>query len=299
MVQIDHEPPFSISTGDRAYKQWFTTPTLPDNRHTLTINYSFGRTIDYAVVQVGKTTSLTGQTVIVDDDSPLIQYSGGWSRNTIAAPNIPSIFPYGNGTHRSSNPGDSFTFRFSGKQPFPQQIQWFQLRLLVSGTSIEVYGTFPSDNVASPNATYSIDGIPHSSSVTILANASSPNYLYFGLHSMPPGTHTLLVSITEANKQPFILDYITYTPAFDTLSSMPSLSAGISGTTARPTANGSHHSGAIIAGGVLGMVAVVVVAILVILFILRRRKAPERNSAYHDAALGSRGGINDANILSA
>ena len=163
-----------------------------------------------------------------------------------------------------------------------------------------MYGTFPRDNVASPSATYSIDGIPHSSSVSILPNASSPNYLYFGLYSLPPGTHALFVSITEANKQPFILDYITYTPAFDSLSPMPSPSVGISTTGsggARSTANGSHHSaskGAIIAGGVLGVVAAVVMAVLVILFILRRRKAPEQNSAYHDAALGSHSDINDA-----
>ena len=73
--------------------------------------------LDYAVVKVGNQTSLSGQTVIVDDDSPLIQYSGQWSRSTnkFTPGNLPSGYPYGNLTHRSSNPGDTFTFQFSGK----------------------------------------------------------------------------------------------------------------------------------------------------------------------------------------
>jgi len=73
--------------------------------------------LDYAVVKVGNQTSLSGQTVIVDDDSSLIQYSGQWSRSTnkFTPGNLPSGYPYGNLTHRSSNPGDTFTFQFSGK----------------------------------------------------------------------------------------------------------------------------------------------------------------------------------------
>jgi hypothetical protein len=124
-VQIDNGTFFAINYDDPTpptYKQWFTTPTLPDGNHTITIRNLYGTSIDYAVVKVGNDTSLTGQTVIVDDDSPLIQYSGQWSRNTdefVAGSPTGSLTgcPYGNVTHHSSNAGDNFTFRFSGKQP--------------------------------------------------------------------------------------------------------------------------------------------------------------------------------------
>jgi len=104
------------------YKQWFTTPTLPDGKHTITfVGTSHPASVDYAVVKVGLQTSLTGQTVVVDDDSSLIQYSGQWSRSTTrftpgSGNPISTGYPYGNVTHRSSNPGDTFTFRFSGEQ---------------------------------------------------------------------------------------------------------------------------------------------------------------------------------------
>jgi len=106
---------------NQRYHQWFTTPTLPDGRHSIIISTMDRKAIDYAVVKVGKNTSLAGQIVVVDDDSSLIQYSGQWSWHTndsfsFSDPDIPTYYPYGNCTHRSSNPGDNFTFRFSGKQ---------------------------------------------------------------------------------------------------------------------------------------------------------------------------------------
>jgi len=97
--------------------QWFTTPTLPDGKHTITMTNLYTIAIDYAVIKVGNQTSLNGQTVIVDDDSSLIQYSGQWSRSTnkFIPVNLQSGRPYGNLTHRTSNPGDTFAFRFSGE----------------------------------------------------------------------------------------------------------------------------------------------------------------------------------------
>jgi len=112
---------------------------------------------------------------------------------------------------------------------------------------------------------YSIDGNPSTFSLITI----TPTTLFFG-NDLPPGPHTLSLNITEANDQTFILDYITYRPSFDTLSSMPSISAGSSSTTgsaSSSTAHGSQHSvstGAV--GGVFGGVAfVVLVTILVIL----------------------------------
>ena len=123
-VQIDDGSLSYVNDTDRTYKQRFTTPKLPDGKHTITIRGALIALVDYAVVKVGIQTSLTRQTVIVDDDSSLIQYSGQWSRNTtifIPGSGFPTGYPYGNVTHRSSNPSDTFTFRFSGKLPVKLQ----------------------------------------------------------------------------------------------------------------------------------------------------------------------------------
>ena len=120
VVQIDNGTSFVYTYQDpnpQNYMQWFTTPTLPDGNRTITLSNLTLISLDYAVVKVGNQTPLGGQTVIVDDDSPLIHYAGQWSRNTnkFIPGNLPTGFPYGNVTHRSSNAGDTFTFQFTGK----------------------------------------------------------------------------------------------------------------------------------------------------------------------------------------
>jgi hypothetical protein len=282
----------------------------------MTISNLYEAAIDYIVVKVGNDTSLTGQTVIVDDDSSLIQYSGQWTRNTNTFTSGRSSlglsatpgYPYGNATHWSSKPGDNFTFRFSGKQPARFPAEAFQL-FFSPGTSIAIYGIISWNDPGSLAATYSIDGTPHLSFISVDPSATGytndgevTNQLYFYLDRLSSGPHTLFVNITEANHQIFKLDYIVYAPSFDTLSSMPSLSAGISSTTgsgaSSSTASASHHSvstGAFV-GGVFGGLAIGV--LLTLLLILYRRRAQQQGRAHqaHDAALG--GGLNDANILS-
>jgi hypothetical protein len=312
-VQIDNGSSFNINYEDPnppTYKQWYITPTLSDGNHTITITNLRGTSIDYAVVAVGNHTSLTDQTVIVDDDSSLIQYSGQWSRNTneFIPGSLPLGYPYGNVTHRSSTPGDTFKFQFSGMRI--QIISKEPLLMLpyILGTSLAVYGIFSWYNVGSSlTATYTVDGTPHSSSISVTASSPSylnqdgevSNYLYFGLDNLSSGTHTLVVNITQVDNQIFILDYITYKPSFDSLSSMPAISLNTSGTTGSsaslPTSSassansgGSQHSvsTADIVGGVVGALAFgILVTILVTLSILRRRRARERKYAYQEAEL--------------
>ena len=175
--------------------------------------------------------------------------------------------------------------------------------IFIPGTSIAVYGIFLSSNLGSLNATYSIDGLPLSSSLSVNASSPSylddlgqrPNYLYFRLDGLLSGAHTLLVNITEANNQTFMLDYITYKPAFDTLASMPSLASGISpGSTSTQRLSTGALVGCVLGGLAFG----VLVTIFVIWFILRRRGARAQDYAHPDASLGSGPGVNDPNILS-
>ena len=49
------------------------------------------------------------------------------------------------------------------------------------------------------------------------------NYVFFSSNTLAAGNHTLVISITQCVNQTFILDYITYTPSFSTLASMPNL----------------------------------------------------------------------------
>jgi len=313
-VQIDNGTPFGMDYGEPStitpptYKQWFVTPTLPDGRHRITISNLLGAAVDYAVVKVGNQTSLTGRTVIVDDDSPLIQYYGRWSRNTVKfIPGAPTRnpvvggYPYGNGTHLSFNPGDSFAFRFSGKQLLVLTVSTGPFQpSVVPGTSIAVYGLFAFNNIGSLTTSCSLDGKIYTNSYTVDASTPEyangdgeiPNYLYFGLENLSSGTHTFLLNITGVDNKAFVLDYITYKPAFDTLSSIPSLSSSVSDSTSRTsspsassTASGSHKSlstGAVV-GSALGGIAFGALVVLLVIYILRRRKPREPNYSYNDA----------------
>jgi len=121
-VQIDNGTVFDGTINDDdlfAYKQWFQSPTLPDGIHTINITVFPGTLIDYAIVNAGNQTRLVGRTIIVDNDSPSIVYSGHWIRRTSRFNSNyfrTTGYPYGNSTHDSSTPGDTFTFQFTGAQ---------------------------------------------------------------------------------------------------------------------------------------------------------------------------------------
>ena len=77
-----------------------------------------GQMIDYVIVTPGQSTSLTGETLIVDDNYHGIQYSGsGWKPVTnqlFAETSKIGVHSFQNTTMQTSNPGDSLTFSFSG-----------------------------------------------------------------------------------------------------------------------------------------------------------------------------------------
>jgi len=117
-VQIDNGTMSGMSYDDSPgyYKPWFQSTKLSDGQHTITVRNLSNAEIDFAIVEVGNQTPLSGKTIVVDNDSPSIRYSGHWSRNTSQFRSGTDFmgFPYGNSTHRSSTPGDTFTFRFTG-----------------------------------------------------------------------------------------------------------------------------------------------------------------------------------------
>ena len=104
-------------SSDQAYIQWYQSPTLSDGNHSITVSHLAGTAVDMALITAGPNTSLQGKTLIVDNDNPAIEYFGTWTRNT--SPFVPGVlqdgFPIGNTTHRSTTPGDTITFRFTGE----------------------------------------------------------------------------------------------------------------------------------------------------------------------------------------
>ncbi|KAF9051809.1 hypothetical protein BJ165DRAFT_1365519 [Panaeolus papilionaceus] len=200
----------------QTYMQWYQSPTLSDGRHRISIGHLAGTAIDMALITIGPNTSLSGKTLLVDDDDSQITYSGNWARNTkkFDAGTLPDGYPIRGSTHRSSNVGDSLTFRFTG-------------------TSASVYGIFNWGNTGSLTATYTLDGSTDTQEYTV--NSDTPyhvsnfgeasNFVFFRTGSLPAGPHTLVITITQSDNVAYNFDYITYTPSFSNLASRPDLSS--------------------------------------------------------------------------
>ena len=118
-VSIDGGTPYNTFYMDptpQTYLQWYQSPTLSEGRHTIKVDGVDKTSIDYATITVGQNTPLSGKRVIVDNDDSSIHYSGSWTRNMdkFVPGDLPSGLPFRNTTHRSTTPGDTVTFRFTG-----------------------------------------------------------------------------------------------------------------------------------------------------------------------------------------
>jgi hypothetical protein len=122
MVSIDGKPSYNTTFMDPSAPttstQWFQSPTLSDAKHTISLTHLASPAVDYAVVNAGPTTNLSGVTLIVDDGDPSIMYKGSWTQaNSFTSQAMDGPYsgrPHGNSTHRTTSVGDSATFLFSG-----------------------------------------------------------------------------------------------------------------------------------------------------------------------------------------
>ena len=120
MVTIDGGTPYNTSYMDpipQTYLQWYQSPTLAEGNHTIRVDGVGGTSLDYATISVGQNTPLSGKKIIVDNDDSTVHYSGSWTRNTdhFIPGGVPKGLPFRNSTHRSTTPGDTITFLFSGQ----------------------------------------------------------------------------------------------------------------------------------------------------------------------------------------
>ncbi|GLB44425.1 hypothetical protein LshimejAT787_1700520 [Lyophyllum shimeji] len=212
-VSIDGGTPYETTCSDptpQTNTQWYQSPILEEGTHTVAITHIAGTALDYMVVAAGPDTHLSGQQVIVDDDDREITYSGSWSRETGRMSSTQSrvgVQPYGNATHRSSTPGSSATFQFTG-------------------TAVEVYSIFDFSRLGNLGLTFTVDSTSIQESYSITPSTSEvvsgvsrrENYLLFSSPSLAPGDHTLKVELTSnTNQVALVLDYIVYKASLDTL----------------------------------------------------------------------------------
>ncbi|KAK7029553.1 hypothetical protein VNI00_014430 [Paramarasmius palmivorus] len=125
--RIENHPTFSVSIDSQqlsslAYSEmaidtrWYTSQTLPDQLHQLTVSGLDRVVVDYAIITPGDSTPLLGSTIAVDDSSPEIMYHGNWKEETGRLLNTTSalfVRPLRNTTHTSSTVGDYFIFQFA------------------------------------------------------------------------------------------------------------------------------------------------------------------------------------------
>ena len=120
IVTIDSGTPYNTSYMDpipQTYIQWYQSPTLAEGNHIIKVERVDETSLDYATIAVGQNTPLSGKKIIVDNDDSAIHYSGSWTRNTdeFFSGGDSKGHPFRNSTHRSTTPGDTITFLFSGQ----------------------------------------------------------------------------------------------------------------------------------------------------------------------------------------
>ncbi|THU76165.1 hypothetical protein K435DRAFT_846694, partial [Dendrothele bispora CBS 962.96] len=216
--------------------QWYTSHMLNDSdgSHQIVLSQLDKVSVDFAFITAGENTPLAGQTIIVDDSSPEINWSGQWQErsNQKFPAGVDQGRPFGNGTHASTNVGDSMTFRFAG-------------------TGIRVYGVFNWTVPGNTTATFTLDSSESSFKTFSSAFDRPPNvqsvsnFLFFESTDLHEGNHNLTIHVTEiVREQSLIIDYLTYQPSFDSIKDKPDFSstAGIisdstSSTTGSPASS--------------------------------------------------------------
>lgn len=304
-VTIDTNTAYNTSTDDNApehWQQWYQSPVLPDGHHTIKIDQMNGIGIDFMVLTPGPDTQLNGQTLIVDDTYNGIKYSGangngGWQVNNNAAFVQSTIWGgsnFMNTTHSTSTTGDTLIFSYTG-------------------SNASIYGNMLWDQTGSYSITYNVDGGSNFSQTFTSDSTNSikeqPNYKLLDTGPLSAGNHTLTLTLSACIGQKLVVDYIIYQPAFNTLASMPNLTAlndGSSTTTSPTTAGqtstsppstsspdgggstggGSSTNAGAIAGGVVGGLVFIAIVAAAVFFLLRRKRQNERFS-YEAPSQGS------------
>ncbi|KAG6833831.1 hypothetical protein H0H87_011765 [Tephrocybe sp. NHM501043] len=249
---------------------WYTSPTLSDSTHNVTLSDP-ALMLDYILVTAGNDTPLRGERLLVDDGDPAITYTGSWTRNTSTLIGSDGYLrkPVGNSTRQSNDTGATMTFTFTG-------------------TSLSLVG--PCNFADDPNhINIFMDGSEVPRRIPTATSIPDPTFVWYSTDSLAAGNHTVKVLVVDVSPSPgkFTLDYILYSPSFDTLATKTSStldpttnsnsSTGSSTNPGAATAENTHTS--ISNGAIAGIViGVIVAAIVILLAFWYKRRVMQRNS---------------------
>ncbi|KAK0224483.1 hypothetical protein EDD85DRAFT_982082 [Armillaria nabsnona] len=268
-----------------AYMQWYTSPTLEEGTHTITITEMDGTDVDYALVGVGDQTTTLGKDILVDSTSDSIVWVGDWQTNkSILIPTFEDFhvvnYPLGNSTMDSSTSGDKFFFQFTG-------------------TNVSVFGIQRNSINGFISVGFSVDGGENAAFYTNSSRSGNDvaNTMFFSSPILPHGIHTLIMNIKNvAGDQSLKLDYITYSdqesnsnhsaspsstsssPSSPNLPSGSSSSSTSSTSESAPKKTNSKRIGGVVGGGIALLLLIIAGA----LFWWRRKR-----QAYQEANLMS------------
>jgi hypothetical protein len=97
------------------------------------------------------------------------------------------------------------------------------------GTGVSVGGIFTWNIIGTLSVRYTLDGVSSTQDYTVTSSTQQyaagekqqSNFIWFQKNSLSSGQHTLEMQVINAVNQVFELDYITYIPSFNTVTSQP------------------------------------------------------------------------------
>ncbi|KAG6815191.1 hypothetical protein H0H93_010622, partial [Arthromyces matolae] len=245
----------------------YKSPTLPANFHWLLIPRVSNVEIDFALVTSGNKTEILDETLLVYKNQPTIVYEGEWLT-------VEHIAGIGNATMKTSSPGASVSFSFTGKD------KSYSFRLpphTPSGTSASAWGACDHDGA---QVDVYLDGTL--SPETRIQPGPDPTSLpycpIFSASGLPSSQHTVRLQLNNDSSAPphLSFDYFQFEPSF----SSPSTGSGnVKGVTqtdkvlafSEPTGKSPGSAipaGARLAGIIFGSIGI---AFFLTILILRRR----------------------------
>jgi hypothetical protein len=159
-----------------------------------------------------------------------------------------------------------------------------------------LYGVFLWDKLGSFELVTEIDNQePTTTSFSTFPNGSSgdgftqqPNFILYASPELPAGNHNVTFTLAKCKNQTLIIDYILYTPSFDSLATMPDLTGPRPQTSSPPiplpTATSTTHNSqgkpnSHIAALAAGIVAGLMCMALVVALLMWRRRRHTQNLA--------------------
>ncbi|KAK0501863.1 hypothetical protein EDD18DRAFT_1347927 [Armillaria luteobubalina] len=278
---------FSVSIDDaytyvasypftHTYMQWYTSPTLEEGTHTITLTEMEGIDVDYALIDASNQTAVLGKNILVDSTSDDIAWIGDWQTNTSTLTYTNDLhvvnYPLGNSTKDSRIVGNSFSFKFSG-------------------TTVSVFGIQRNSINGSISSDFRVDGGKATTFSTTSASSGGDlaNTILFSSQSLDFGIHVLVMNITTVTgDQSLKLDYITYSNRKSDSNASSSLSGSSASHSRSNQPSSSSTSDPIpkatkphrIVGGIVGGGIALLLIIAGVLFWWRQKR-----QAYHRAQL--------------